>query len=98
MHRLLPLLVVLVLLGVVSQGQACPLCQQTATQTAEASEDPERQALAYNRSIYLMLTMPYLLLGVIGYKVYRGLKAAEVRHQTGPALAEFSSRDGESAN
>jgi hypothetical protein len=26
-----------------------------------------------------MLGMPYLLLGVIGYKVYRGLKAAEQR-------------------
>jgi hypothetical protein len=46
-------------------------------------DDPLREARALNQSIYLMLTMPYLLLGVIGYKVYRGLKAAEKRARDG---------------
>jgi hypothetical protein len=37
-------------------------------------EDPLREARAYNQSIYLMVGMPYLLLGVVGYMVYRGLR------------------------
>jgi hypothetical protein len=37
-------------------------------------DDQYREARAYNQSIYLMVGMPYLLLGVLGFKVYRGLK------------------------
>jgi hypothetical protein len=37
-------------------------------------EDQYREARAYNHSIYLMVGMPYLLLGVLGFKVYRGFK------------------------
>jgi hypothetical protein len=33
-----------------------------------------REARAYNNSIYLMVGMPYLLLGGVGYLVYRGVK------------------------
>lgn len=32
---------------------------------------------AYNQSIYLMLAVPYTLLGVFGFLVYRGLKKNE---------------------
>jgi hypothetical protein len=38
-----------------------------------------------------MLSMPYLLFGVIGYKVYRGFKAAEARARS----AANGSGDGE---
>jgi hypothetical protein len=31
-------------------------------------------ARAYNQSIYLMVGMPYLLLGTVGFLVYRGLR------------------------
>jgi len=30
-----------------------------------------RESRAYNQSIYLMASMPYLLLGSVGYLVYR---------------------------
>ena len=33
-----------------------------------------RESRAYSQSIYLMLTMPYLMLGAFSYLVYRGLK------------------------
>jgi hypothetical protein len=33
-----------------------------------------REARAYNRSIYVMVSMPYLLLGVFGFLIYRGVK------------------------
>ena len=45
-----------------------------STSGAEDDDDPVRQARAYNHSIYLMVGMPYLLLGVVGYLVYRGRK------------------------
>ena len=37
-------------------------------------DDASREARAYNQSIYLMVGMPYLLLGVFGVLVYRGRK------------------------
>jgi hypothetical protein len=45
-----------------------------STSGAEEDDDPVRQARAYNNSIYLMVGMPYFLLGVVGYLVYRGRK------------------------
>ncbi len=33
-----------------------------------------REARAYNQSIYLMVGMPYLLLGAFSWGVYRGLR------------------------
>jgi hypothetical protein len=36
-------------------------------------EDPMREGRAYAYSIYLMLGVPYLVLGVFGVLVYRGL-------------------------
>ena len=40
----------------------------------EFDTDPAHEARAYNQSIYLMVGMPYLLLGAFGFYVYRGLK------------------------
>jgi hypothetical protein len=37
-------------------------------------DDQFREARAYNQSIYMMVGMPYLLLGVFGALVYRGFK------------------------
>jgi hypothetical protein len=47
------------------------------TSSSSGDEDPLREARAYNRSIYLMVAMPYLLLGTVGFLVYRGIKAAQ---------------------
>ena len=41
---------------------------------AEGRPDTSREARAYNHSIYLMVGMPYLLLGVVGFLIYRGVK------------------------
>ncbi len=35
-----------------------------------------REARAYNQSIYLMVTMPYFLLGVVSFMIYRSFKNA----------------------
>ena len=53
--------------------------------TASSSEDddPLREARAYNQSIYLLVAMPYLLLGTVGLLIYRGVKAAQKSNQAG---------------
>jgi hypothetical protein len=47
------------------------------TSSSSEDDDPLREARAYNQSIYLMVAMPYLLLGTAGFVVYRGIKAAQ---------------------
>jgi hypothetical protein len=46
-----------------------------AASSGQEGDDPLAEAKAYNWSIYLMLAMPYGLLGGFGWFVYRGLKA-----------------------
>jgi hypothetical protein len=46
-----------------------------AAASGQEEDDPLREAKAYNSSIYLMLAVPYLLLGGFGWFVYRGLKS-----------------------
>lgn len=41
------------------------------------NNDPFREARAYHMSVYLMVGMPYLLLGVVGFLVYRAVKLHE---------------------
>src|SRR5262249_46241710 len=54
---------------------ACPSCQEAVPQTPSSEElDQVRLAKAYNNSILLMVGMPYLLLGGVGFLVYRGLR------------------------
>lgn len=50
-------------------------------------EDQAREARAYNTSVYLMVGMPYLLLGAVGVGVYRGLRQK--------ALAESAAADAD---
>ena len=56
---------------------------------SEAGHDDDRlrEARAYNTSIYVMVSMPYLLLGVFGFLIYRGVKKNEAvkRAARGPA-------------
>jgi hypothetical protein len=44
------------------------------TSSSEDGSDPLREARAYNHSIYLMLAMPYLLVGFLGFKIYQVCK------------------------
>ncbi len=54
---------------------ACPSSQVALPNTSGSEEDDQlRLARAYNHSIYLMAGMPYLLLGVFGFLIYRGLR------------------------
>jgi hypothetical protein len=65
------------------------------TSSGSEGDDPLRESRAYNRSIYLMVAMPYLLLGTIGVLIYRGIKAAQ-KNQTGllhDTMEELSPRD-----
>jgi hypothetical protein len=41
----------------------------------EEQEDPRREAKGYNQSIYLMVATPYLLLGGVGFLIYRSVKS-----------------------
>lgn len=61
--------------SVPAEVKACPLCKE-AIANADEEENPSGANLpaAYNNSIYLMVGMPYLLLGTFGFLVYRGLK------------------------
>ena len=38
------------------------------------NSDPFREARAYHPSVYLMVGMPFLCLGIVGFKIYRGVK------------------------
>ncbi len=68
------LLSLVVVLCVQGSLRACPMCAEAVTQTTGADEaDQFREAEAYNLSIYLMVFMPYSLVGTVGYFVYRGL-------------------------
>jgi hypothetical protein len=58
------------------------------TSSSSEDDDPLREARAYNRSIYLMVAMPYLLLGVVGFMVYRGIKTAQQRVLAGMPTEE----------
>lgn len=51
---------------------ACPLCKE-AISTPDGDE-PNNLPAAYNNSIYMMIGVPYVTLGFVGFFVYRGLK------------------------
>jgi hypothetical protein len=56
---------------------ACPSCAEAVPQSSGAEEEDQvRLARAYNHSIYLMVGMPYFLLGTVGYLIYRRLRVA----------------------
>jgi hypothetical protein len=56
--------------------RACPTCAEAIPQeTAAGEEDQGKLARAYNYSIYLMLGVPYSMLGFVGFLVYRQLRA-----------------------
>ena len=44
-----------------------------AASSGPEDDDPLRDSRAYSHSIFLMLGMPFLLLGTFSYVVYRGL-------------------------
>lgn len=81
-------------LGVGSSVWACPGCKEAvAAQDIEADSDvynPSQLAKAYNYSIYLMLSMPYLLTACFGAACYVMLRRRNQQAQVSQAAA-FSS-------
>ncbi|MBX9679306.1 MAG: hypothetical protein K2X38_11135 [Gemmataceae bacterium] len=61
--------------AVTQPALACPLCKD-AIATPDGAEDEDVAALpkAYNRSIMLMLIVPYVSLVGVGFLIYRGVK------------------------
>jgi hypothetical protein len=73
--KLILLLGLWVLFLVPQIARACPSCAEAVPQTSGAEEeDLVRLGRAYNNSIYLMVGMPYFLLGTVGYLIYRHLR------------------------
>jgi hypothetical protein len=90
---LLGLVAFVVLLAPPRTVQACPNCRDAVPQTSGAEEDDQlREARAYNSSIYLMVAMPYLMLGALGFVIYRGIK------QHAAAQQRWISPEGERSN
>jgi hypothetical protein len=56
--------------------QACPLCAEAVAASNTNSGDAETNEFpkAMNQSIYLMVGVPYLTLGIVGFMIYRGCK------------------------
>jgi hypothetical protein len=53
------------------------MCQEAVPNTASAEEeDQARLARAFNNSILLMVTVPYLLVGSAGWLIYRQVRLA----------------------
>ena len=44
--------------------------------SGQEDDDPLRESRAYNQSIYLFVTTPYVLLAAFGLLVYRGMRKA----------------------
>jgi len=105
MRRLALLLAVLFVLFAPRLGQACPSCQEAVPATSGAGEeDSERLAHAYNNSVYLMVGMPYLLLGTVSFLVYRHLRfrpgqesASSAAHSLPPGEDVRSAPQGDGA-
>jgi hypothetical protein len=51
---------------------ACPLCREAISSSGPEEEEINLLPAAYNQSIYLMVSVPYLLLFGGGFLVYRG--------------------------
>ncbi len=87
MKRFIILAALLTVLGVLAAARpaaACPMCKEAVPASGDVNDptltpedqDAFRQAKAYNNSIYLFVGMPYLLLGGVGFLVYRNFKKA----------------------
>ncbi len=63
---------------------ACPLCAEAIANSnaTEPDDDKDNFPAAMNQSIYLMLAVPYSMLGIVGFMIYRGVKKNEAFRQS----------------
>jgi hypothetical protein len=76
--------------GYATPARACPLCKEAAESAIDSSsdqdfDDPAAEARAYNRSIYMMIGIPYAFFAVGGFYCYRHLKGRGVAVTEGDA-------------
>jgi hypothetical protein len=69
-------------LGEVMVAHACPMCREAVTQTAADGGDaagPDGRGLgsAFAWSIYVMIGVPYLMVSIAVYTVWRAVKRAQ---------------------
>jgi len=84
MRRLALLFAVLLVLLAPCLARACPSCSEAVpASSGSGEEDQEKLGRAYNQSIYLMVGMPYCLLGAVGFMVYRRLRSSQIGQQPG---------------
>ena len=65
-------------------ASACPTCKEGLDQN-----DPQHQSIAagFYYSILFMMSMPYILLGTLGFVAYNTIKRAKVQHEAVPQEA-----------
>jgi membrane protease YdiL (CAAX protease family) len=77
LHFILGCFALFTVLVVARPVTACPACQDAIINSSgKDDDDPMREARAYNRSIYLMVAVPYGTLSMLGLLVYRGYRTA----------------------
>jgi len=74
LHRLTLTFAAAAALLAAAPAVACPNCKEAAESAIGDSDDPLQEARAYNRSIYLMLAVPYTIAGFAGVYCYRHLR------------------------
>jgi hypothetical protein len=75
--------------SVAPTAHACPLCKEAiSTPDGAQDEDPTALPKAYNRSIMMMLIVPYASLFGVGYLIYRGVKKNAAYMERMQQLAE----------
>lgn len=69
MNKSLSLLVLLFFIGFVDVEAQCSMCRAVLE-----SEEGQQTAKGINNGIVYLMAIPYLLVGVVGYAVFRMLK------------------------
>ena len=54
--------------------RACPLCADAIANSASDDDDRDDFPATMNQSIFLMLIVPYSMLGIVGFCIYRGAR------------------------
>jgi hypothetical protein len=76
-------------LGDVVSAYACPMCREAVNQSAINAGDaagPDGRGLgaAFAWSIYIMIAVPYLMVSVGGFVIWRAIKRAQAAQSATP--------------
>jgi hypothetical protein len=71
--KCIKVLLLVCLLGLPGVLQACPACSDAIAASSE-DDDFSNLPAAINQSIYLMVSVPYITLAVVGCIIYRGCR------------------------